>query len=86
MAGNVHEEIIGNIHLIMTFPIGTIVDLYDSGFEEWRGEYAVVKIYPETGMHKIKNTKTNSLQFVSKDKLRMGRLRPFCIESLYEPL
>ena len=44
----------------MPFPIGTLVDLYDSGFKQWRGEYTVMKIYPETGLHKIKNTKTNS--------------------------
>jgi hypothetical protein len=69
----------------MPFPIGTLVDLYDSGFKQWRGEYTVVKI-TETGLHKIKNTKTNSQQFVSEDKLRMGRLRPFRMDCLYEPL
>ena len=70
----------------MPFPVGTLVDLYDSGFKQWRGEYTVMKIYPETGLHKIKNTKTNSQQFVKEDKLRMGRLRPFRVESLYEAL
>jgi hypothetical protein len=69
----------------MPFPIGTLVDLYDSGFQQWRGEYTVVKI-TETGLHKIKNTKTNSQQFVKETALRMGRLRPFRIESLYEGL
>lgn len=69
----------------MPFPIGTLVDLYDSGFQQWRGEYIVVKI-TETGLHKIKNTKTNSQQFVKETALRMGRLRPFRIESLYEGL
>ncbi len=67
----------------MPFPIGTLVDLYDSGFRQWRGEYTVVKI-TETGLHKIKNTKTNSQQFVKETALRMGRLRPFRIESLYD--
>lgn len=69
----------------MPFSIGTLVDLYDSGFKQWRGEYIVVKI-TETGLHKIKNTKTNSQQFVSEDKLRMGRLRPFRMDCLYEAL
>jgi hypothetical protein len=40
----------------------------------------------ETGLHKIKNTKTNSQQFVKETALRMGRLRPFRIESLYDGL
>jgi hypothetical protein len=69
----------------MPFPIGTLVDLYDSGFKQWRGEYTVVKVN-ENGLHKIKNTKTNSQQFVKEEALRMGRLRPFRIESLYEAL
>ena len=67
----------------MPFPIGTLVDLYDSGFQQWRGEYTVVKIYPDTGLHKIKNTKTNSQQFVKETVLRIGRLGPFSIKSLY---
>jgi hypothetical protein len=67
----------------MKFSIGTIVDLYDYGFKQWRGEYIVAKIYPETGLYKIKNTKTNSQQFVKEKALRMGRLGPFRIESLY---
>jgi hypothetical protein len=66
----------------MPFPIGTIVDLYDSGFQQWRGEYIVVKI-TDTGLHKIKNTKTNSQQFVKEKALRIGRLGPFSIKSLY---
>ena len=69
----------------MPFSIGTLVDLYDSGFQQWRGEYTVVKV-TETGLYKIKNTKTNSQQFVKETSLRMGRLRPFRIESLYEGL
>lgn len=65
----------------MPFSIGTIVDLYDSGFKQWRGEYIVTKI-TETGLHKIKNTKTNSQQFVREKALRIGRLGPFSIKSL----
>lgn len=66
----------------MPFPIGTLVDLYDFGFKQWRGEYIVMKL-GDNGLHKIKNTKTNSQQFVKEKALRMGRLAPFRIESLY---
>lgn len=66
----------------MPFSIGAIVDLYDSGFKQWRGEYIVTKI-TETGLYKIKNTKTNSQQFVREKALRIGRLGPFSIKSLY---
>jgi len=66
----------------MPFPIGTLVDLYDFGFKQWRGEYIVIKL-GDNGLHKIKNTKTSSQQFVSEDKLRMSRLGPFSIKSLY---
>lgn len=66
----------------MKFSVGTIVDLYDSGFQQWRGEYTITKIYPETNLYKIKNTKTNSQQFVKEKALRIGRLGPFRIESL----
>jgi hypothetical protein len=66
----------------VSFPIGTIVDLYDFGFKQWRGEYIVIKV-ADNGLHKIKNTKTNSQQFVKEKALRMGRLAPFRIESLY---
>ncbi len=67
----------------MKFSVGTIVDLYDVGFKQWRGEYIVVKVIPETGLYKIKNTKTNSQQFVKEKALRIGRLGPFRIESLH---
>lgn len=70
----------------MPFPIGTLVDLYDPGFKQWRGEYTVVKIYTETGLYKIKNTKTNSQQFVKEKALRIGRLKPFRLDCLYEGL
>lgn len=65
------------------FPVGTIVDLYDFGFRQWRGEYVVIKI-PDGGraLYKIRNTKTNSQQFVKEKALRIGRLGPFRIESL----
>lgn len=66
----------------MKYAVGTIVDLYDYGFKQWRGEYIVAKIYPESGLYKIKNTKTNSQQFVKEKALRIGRLKPFRIESL----
>jgi hypothetical protein len=66
----------------MPFPPGTLVDLYDPGFKQWRGEYVVVKIN-ETGLYKIKNTKTNSQQFAKEKTLRIGRLGPFSIKSLY---
>lgn len=67
----------------MKFSVGTIVDLYDSGFKQWRGEYIITKIYPETGLYKIKNTKTGSQQTVREKALRIGRLKPFRIESLH---
>lgn len=67
----------------MKFSVGTIVDLYDTGFKQWRGEYIVTKIHPETSLYKIKNTKTNSQQTVKEKALRMGRLGPFRIESLH---
>jgi len=67
----------------MKFSVGLIVDLYDSGFKQWRGEYIVTKVYPETCLYKIKNTKTNSQQTVKEKALRMGRLGPFRIESLH---
>jgi len=41
----------------MKFSVGTIVDLYDFGFKQWRGEYIITKVIPETGLYKIKNTK-----------------------------
>jgi hypothetical protein len=67
----------------MKYNVGTIVDLYDSGFKQWRGEYIIAKIYPETGLYKIKNTKTGSQQTVREKALRIGRLKPFRIESLH---
>lgn len=65
------------------FQVGAIVDLYDVGLKQWRGEYLVIKI-PEDGrgLYKIRNTKTNSQQFVREKALRVGRLGPYRIESL----
>lgn len=66
------------------WPVGTIVDLYDSSLQQWRGEYIVMKAPAELGgLYKVRNTKTNSQQFVNASRLRRGRLRPFRIESLY---
>lgn len=68
----------------MTFSVGDLVDLYDFGFRQWRGEYTVMKLPHETGgtLYKIRNTKTGSQQFVKEKALRRSRLRPFRIESL----
>lgn len=67
----------------MPFSIGDLVDLYDGGFRQWRGEYTVIKLpADERGLYKIRNTRTNSQQFVSEKALRRSRLGPFRIESL----
>ena len=68
----------------MAFSVGDLVDLYDVGFRQWRGEYTVIKIPSETNgvLYKIRNTKTNSQQFVREKALRRSRLGPFRIESL----
>ena len=66
------------------FGIGTIVDLYDYSFQQWRGEYIVIKVpMQENELYKIRNTKTNSQQFVKEKSLRTGRLGPFTIRSLH---
>ena len=68
----------------MAFSVGDLVDLYDTGFHQWRGEYSVIKLPSETGgtYYKIRNTKTNSQQFVREKALRRSRLGPFSIKSL----
>jgi hypothetical protein len=68
----------------MAFSVGDLVDLYDFGFRQWRGEYTVMKLPHETGgiLYKIRNTKTGSQQFVKEKALRRSRLGPFRIESL----
>lgn len=66
------------------FGIGTLVDLYDHGFQQWRGEYIVIKTPVQEGeYYKIRNTKTNSQQFAREKNLRTGRLGPFTIRSLH---
>jgi hypothetical protein len=66
------------------FPVGAIVDLYDFGFHQWRGEYIVIKIPEgERPLYRIRNTKTSSQQWVKETALRIGRLGPFRIESLH---
>jgi hypothetical protein len=65
------------------FSVGMIVDLSDALFG-WRGSYEVVKQTSSFEKVKIKNVKTGSQQFVSPEKLRMGRLPPFCIQSLQD--
>lgn len=69
----------------MAFSVGDLVDLYDGGFRQWRGEYTVIKLPHETGgiFYKIRNTRTNSQQFVKEKALRRSRLGPFRIESLH---
>ena len=68
----------------MAFSVGDLVDLYDVGFRQWRGEYTILKIPSETKgvLYKIRNTKTGSQQFVREKALRRSRLGPFRIESL----
>lgn len=67
----------------MPFSIGDLVDIYDFGFRQWRGEYTVIKLpADERGLYKIRNTRTNSQQFVREKALRRSRLGPFRIESL----
>lgn len=73
-----------NLKSVQHFSIGSLVDLYDSGFKQWRGEYSVLKLPLENGLYKIRNTKTNSQQFVRPSVLRAGRLPPFRIDSLYK--
>jgi hypothetical protein len=65
---------------VSEWPVGTHVDLYDTGFKQWRGQYLVVKQLPSPdGLYKIRNTRTNSQQVVNGKHLRMGRLKPFRI-------
>ena len=67
----------------MPFSIGDLVDTYDFGFRQWRGEYTVIKLpVDERGLYKIRNTRTNSQQFVREKALRRSRLGPFRIECL----
>ena len=65
----------------MTFPIGTIVDFND-GLFGWRGQYKVVAQKSNFELVKIRNMATNSVQFVSPDKLRLSRLSQFFVKGL----
>jgi hypothetical protein len=60
---------------------GDIVDLNDLLFG-WRGRYIVMAKKTDTPLIKIKNTATNSQQFVSASRLRRSRLSQFFIKSL----
>ena len=66
----------------MSFSPGDSVDLYDTLFQQWRGAYVVAPQKTDTGLIKIRNTKTNSVQFIRAERLRRGRLAPFSIASL----
>jgi len=68
---------------MMAFSVNDLVDLFDYGFRQWRGEYIVIKLpADERGLYKIRNMRTNSQQFVREKVLRRNRLGPFRIESL----
>jgi hypothetical protein len=60
---------------------GDIVDLDDRIFG-WRGRYLVMVKKIDTPLIKIKNMATNSVQFVSPDRLRKSRLSQFFLKSL----
>jgi hypothetical protein len=63
---------------------GDIVDLNDLMFG-WRGQYIVMAKKVDTPLVKIKNMGTNSMQFVSPDRLRKSRLSQFFIKGLQIP-
>ena len=65
----------------MSFTVGTVVDLNDDLFG-WRGKYIVVVQKSHFHLVKIRNMATNSVQFVSPDKLRRSRLSQFFVKSL----
>jgi len=60
---------------------GTILDLDDNLFG-WRGKYIVVAQKSHFHLVKIRNMATNSVQFVSPDRLRLSRLSQFFIKGL----
>lgn len=65
------------------YPPATLVDLYDNVFQQWRGEYVVIATpADDRGLYKIRNTRTNSQQFVKEKALRRSILAPFRISSL----
>jgi hypothetical protein len=63
------------------FAPGTIVDLNDRIFG-WRGQYKVVPQKSNFEKVRIQNLGTGSKQFVSPDRLRLGRLPQFFLKSL----
>jgi hypothetical protein len=62
----------------LEFYVGTIVDLLDPLFG-WRGKYKIVLQKSNFDKVKIQNLKTNSQQFVSKDRLRPSQLPQFSL-------
>jgi hypothetical protein len=62
----------------LEFYVGTIVDLLDPLFG-WRGRYKIVLQKSNFDKVKIQNLKTNSQQFVSKDRLRPSQLPQFSL-------
>jgi hypothetical protein len=65
----------------LTFPVGTIVDFNDPLFG-WRGQYKVIAQKSNFELVKIQNLGSKSQQFVSPDKLRLGRLSQFFVKGL----
>jgi hypothetical protein len=63
------------------YNVGDIVDFRDELFG-WRGRYVIVAQKTHFHLIKIKNIGTNSMQFVSPDRLRKSRLSQFFIKSL----
>jgi hypothetical protein len=63
------------------YNVGDIVDFRDELFG-WRGRYVIVAQKTRFHLIKIKNIGTNSMQFVSPDRLRKSRLSQFFIKSL----
>ena len=66
----------------MTYPVGTIVDLHDRIFG-WRGQYKVITQKSNFDKVRIQNLRTNSQQFVSPDRLRLGKLPQFFLKGLH---
>jgi hypothetical protein len=63
------------------YNVGDIVDFRDELFG-WRGRYVIVTQKTHFHLVKIKNLGTNSMQFVSPDRLRKSRLQQFFIRGL----
>lgn len=65
----------------MNLPPGTIVDLNDKLFG-WRGKYKIMEQKANFDLVRIQNLQTNSIQFVSPDRLRLSILPQFRLKSL----